>query len=237
MVEIPGGNFIYQDNLRLNVPTFWIDKYEVTIGQYAQFLEVLDKTPTTEYDSPLQPKAKISHKPKSWDLYYKAATTTHLAGFVPIDLNCPIFLVDWYDAYAYAKWKGRRLPTEVEWEKAGRGPDGSLYPWGNTMDPKKCNSSADYDDNPKAGGNVDGYNRWCPVNAIMADRSIYGVIGLAGNVAEWTDSWDQAAKIPVVRGGSYHSPDNLLTRRVFLEPYGSSEYVGFRTASSDPPKK
>ncbi len=238
MVEVSGGAFIYQDNLRLQLPTFWIDKYEVTIGQYAKFLDALDKNPTSKYDSPLQPKEKTSHKPRNWDIYYTAATTTGKAGDVPIDVNCPVFLVDWYDAYAYAHWKGRRLPTEMEWEKAGRGTEGSLYPWGNAPDPKKCNSSADYNDDPKAGGNVDGYNRWCPVNAILADRSIYGVIGLAGNVAEWTDTWDPVAKIPVVRGGTYHSPDYQLTRRsVFLEADQASEYVGFRTATSEPPPK
>ncbi len=157
---------------------------------------------------------------------------------MPIDLTCPVFNVDWFDAYAYARWKGRRLPTEMEWEKAGRGADGSLFPWGNTFDPTKCNSKADYDENdPKGGGNVDGYNRWSPVNAIMKDRSAYGVIGLAGNVSEWTDTIDPAVKLLVVRGGSYHSPDNQLTRRVFLEPERSSEYVGFRTASSNPPPK
>ena len=223
MVEIPGGEFIYQDKEKLNLPTFWIDQYEVTIGQYAMFLEALKKQPSTAFDYPAQPREKKSHEPENWKTYYKAAAEHGKVGFVPIDLKTPIFLVDWYDAYAYAKWKGRRLPTEMEWEKAARGPAGSPFPWGNVFDPKKCNSSADYSDDPNARATVDGYNRWCPVDAIKADRSVYGVVGMAGNVSEWTGSYDPIAKMPVVRGGSYHSADISLLRRTLAEPGRGSD--------------
>jgi len=132
--------------------------------------------------------------------------------FIPIDMNCPQFLVTWWDAYAYAKWKGRELPTEEQWEKAARGTDARQYPWGNDWDPKKCNSAADYNEDPRTKGSVDGWNRWCPVDAIMADKSPYGVIGMAGNVSEWTDSWDPKHERPVIRGGNYHTPENKVTR-------------------------
>lgn len=249
MVEIPAGEFIYQNGQKATLPAFWIDQYEVTVGQYGQFLDYLKAHPdeAAKFDHPDQPKGK-SHTPKDWEIFYGRASAAlakyRNVKFIPIDLNCPVVLVDWWDAYAYAKWKGRRLPTEQEWEKAARGPNGLLYPWGNTFDPKKCNSASDYSDNPKAGGKVDGYNRWSPVDAIPGDCSYYNVYGMAGNVAEWTDSWDPTHKFPVIRGGSYKSvndagkPDVILNRRVADRfPEENFESLGFRTASSEAPAK
>lgn len=249
MVKIPGGEFIYQNGQKVNLPTFWIDQYEVTLGQYGQFLHYLKKHPdeAAKFDDSKQPKGK-SHIPKNWETWYGRAGSKlpawRNAQFIPIDLNCPVFGVDWWDAYAYAKWKHRRLPTEQEWEKAARGPGGNLYPWGNEFDPKKCNSAADYNEDPRVVGKIDGYNRWSPVDAISGDCSPYKVYGMAGNLAEWTASWDSSGKFPVVRGGSYHSvdeagkPDVKVTKRIAtLYPDESNLYVGFRTASSEPPTK
>jgi formylglycine-generating enzyme required for sulfatase activity len=244
MIEIPAGEFIYQDSQKTNLGTFWIDEYEVTLGQYARFLRYLDKhvTEATKFDHPNQPRNK-SHVPLNWDIYYGRASSSfkkyRAVKFVPIDLNCPAILVDWWDAYAYAKWKGRRLPTEQEWEKAARGTKGFLYPWGNDFDPKKCNSSADFNENPGPGfkAQTDGFVWWAPVDAIKTDKSPFGVIGMAGNVSEWTDSWDEAHTYPVIRGGNYHSPDNKLTKRFAkLDAEGTTEYLGFRTASDTKPK-
>jgi formylglycine-generating enzyme required for sulfatase activity/CheY-like chemotaxis protein len=246
MVEIAGGDFTYgegADQKTINLPTFWIDKYEVTLGQYAKFVEFLKKNPTTQFDHPKQPKGK-THVPLNWDIYYGRASSGlkkyRNVKYVPLDLNCPAFLVDWWDAYAYAKWKGRRLPTEQEWEKAGRGTKGVLFPWGNEWDPKKCNSGADFSQSPGPNykAKVDGYVWWNPVDASANDTSPFGVVGLVGNVAEWTDSWDTTGKFPVIRGGSYHSPPRKLTERVAeLDPERSEEFIGFRTASSEPPGK
>ena len=224
----------------MTLPDFWIDQDVVTIGQYATFLSYLKQHPDemTKFDHPNQPKGK-SHVPLKWEIYYAAAQARQPVNYVPIDLNCPIFNVDWWDAYAYANWKGRRLPTEQEWEKAARGTDGRMFPWGNDWDPKKCNSNADYVEHPGPNtprGAVDGYIQWCPVDAIPADKSPYGVIGMAGNVSEWTASWDPTKRFPVIRGGNFHTPDNSVIRRVaVLDPEGISEYLGFRTASDKPP--
>jgi len=234
-VTIPAGEFIYQDGAKMTLPVFSIDQYEVTIGEYAKFLKYLEKHPKeeTKFDHPHQPVGK-SHTPKDWDRYYGAAKAL-LAGnrqidSIPIDLNCPVTGVDWWDAYAYAQWKGRRLPTEEEWEKAARGTDGRLYPWGNDFDAAKCNSAA----TPHAHS--------LPVDAMPGDKSPFGVCGMAGNVAEWTSSWSTLGKFPVIRGGSYHSVDDTgnadvkVTRRVTeLYPEESSGYLGFRT-SGEPPK-
>ena len=62
-----------------------------------------------------------------------------------MSLNSPIMMVTWWDAYAYAKWKGRELPTELEWERAARGTRGLAFPWGEEPDAKQANTNSDYD--------------------------------------------------------------------------------------------
>ncbi len=243
LVKVESGPFVYQDGQMVTLADFWIDKYEVTIGQYAEFLAALEKNPTTKYDAPNQPQGK-SHKPRDWDTraeggigIYQAAKKGKTFEFAPISLDTPVFSVDWYDAYAFAKWSGRRLPTEQEWEKAARGKNGNLYAWGNTFDATKLNSSADYNGDPKMGGEKDGYNRWAPVDKTPADISEFGVIGMTGNVSEWTASTirDMGLDVPVIRGGSFRLPDYELTkRRHDLLQEQSTMFVGFRTASDTP---
>jgi formylglycine-generating enzyme required for sulfatase activity len=245
MVKIEAGDFIYQDGQKLTLPTFYIDKYEVTMGEYATFLKFLkDHGNPSDYDSQLQPAGR-THVPRDWEIYYGRASSD-FPGYrtvrgVPITLDCPVFNVDYFDAYAYAKWKGRRLPTEQEWEKAARGPAGNLYPWGNDWDPKKLNAGGDYQADPGPGYKpaVDGYAWWAPVDALLTDRSPYGVIGMAGNVSEWTDSWDASKTYVVIRGGNYKSTSEqaLSTNSIKAYPQQVAETLGFRTASDNPPPK
>ena len=248
LIEVPAGEFTYQDGQKVNLPTFYIDQYEVTIGQYAAFLRALEEDPSLEAKvaHPDQPKGK-SHVPEAWadqnELtppmpgYYTRAKRWGRYQEAALDVNSPVFGVDWWDAWAYAQWKGRRLPTEQEWEKAARGTDGRTYPWGNTEDDKLANTSADLDPNPKKGGHIDGYKRWAPVDAIKGDKSPYGVMGMAGNVSEWTASTDadpemSSAKLPVIRGGNWRTKDHAVTRRVLkLTENQSDSALGFRTAS------
>lgn len=241
MVEIPGGLYPYQNGEMVHVPAFWISKYEVTIAQYAAFLEVVAKTPSLIQPHPRQPKAKTSHIPPDWDKQYGAARRGGLYRGQPVDLNCPVTGVDYWDARAYAQWKGRRLPTEEEWEKAGRDGDSRRFPWGDHADARKANTGADY----AAGhnqGKVDGFAGVAPVDAFAAsDISHEGVVGLAGNVSEWTDSTmlhpevlDQ--QVPVLRGGSYASrPMDLLQRRPAPSPEAIDPALGFRTVSDHAP--
>jgi formylglycine-generating enzyme required for sulfatase activity len=248
MVRIPAGEFIYQDGQKATTGEFYIDKYEVTIGQYARFLEYLEANPTDEFDHPNQPKGK-SHIPGAnkleWQTYYARARAGKPARFVPIDLNCPIFNVDYWDAYAYAKWANKRLPTELEWEKAARGLKGQKYPWGNEFDPKdkKLNFGEDYvlKPGPASEGKVDGYFWWNPVDAIGGDTSPFGVVGMAGNVSEWTmDASDPSGKTAVIRGGNFQRKEVGITKRI-TEKDGvyaetSFEFIGFRCASDKPVK-
>jgi formylglycine-generating enzyme required for sulfatase activity len=226
----------------------------VSIGQYAEFLKYLEQHPgeAAKFDHPGQPKGK-SHVPAQWADQGLATGTMH--GYyarakrwgkyhdAPLDVNCPVFGVDWFDAFAYAKWKGRRLPTEQEWEKAARGTQGFKYPWGNEPDGTKVNSGSDFDPNPKKGGEQDGYKRWSPVDAKQGDRSPFGVIDTAGNVSEWTATLDtdprmSSQKIPVIRGGNWKNPDYSIARRVLLlTDLQADDALGFRTASDLQPGK
>jgi formylglycine-generating enzyme required for sulfatase activity/CheY-like chemotaxis protein len=245
MREIPDGPFLFQKNDQRELPTFWIDTYEVTIGQYAEFLAALKADPAAarQYNHPDQPESKTSHQPALWDPCYTAATTGALFNNQRININTPVFGVDWWDAYAYAKWKGRRLPTEEEWEKAARGTDRRIYPWGNTADAKNANLGLDYQPKENTGGNIDGSNLWCSVNEIKLDVSPYGVIGMGGNVEEWTGTWASHPdfpdfKVPLVRGGHFalRTLGSILTDRTYPDtPDTTSSTRGFRTASDTPP--
>jgi len=251
MVRIPSGPFIYQKNEALNLPDFWISKHEVTIGQYAEFIDALKKAPPGAYDHPLQPKTKTGHEPMKWKDTYDAAHSGASTRGEGVSLNTPVTQVDWWDAYAFAKWKGQRLPTEQEWEKAARGAKGFRYPWGNQPQPGAANLGDDYVAAGKgAGGRIDGFNLWAPVNRVTKDVSPYGVCDMAGNVSEWTSgesadgAWPEHPelidiKVPVVRGGHFglKSDPQLLTDRRFPESASEATLArGFRTvATSEPP--
>lgn len=250
MVRIPAGDFIYQNNEKVRLPQFWISKHEITIGQYADFLSALKKSPPGAFDHPLQPKTKTSHEPPKWAATYAAALSGLTSKEDSLTLNTPVTQVDWWDAYAYAQWSGNRLPTEQEWEKAARGEKGFRYPWGNQARPSAANLGDDYAASPKGrGGRIDGYNLWAPITRVTGDVSPYGVCDMAGNVSEWTAGESKSGewpfhpdfidiKVPVVRGGHFgvKSNDQLLTDRRFPESANEATLGrGFRVASSTPP--
>jgi formylglycine-generating enzyme required for sulfatase activity len=252
MIRIPAGEFIYQEGEKVTLPDFWIDEHEVTIADYKEFLDFLEANPgeAEKFAHPDMPKGK-SHVPLDWadnnqltppmPGYYTRAVRWKKWKEAELDVDSPVFNVDWYDAYAYAKWKGRRLPTEQEWEKAARGLDGRRYPWGNDEDNKRANTGADFNPDPKKGGDIDGYKRWSPVNLPSGDVSAFGVRGMAGNVSEWTGTWvpsedGMGGEVPVVRGGNWNNPEHHLTRRrAILDSLQVLDALGFRTASDKAP--
>ena len=150
--------------------------------------------------------------------------------------NLPITGVSWFAAKDFCLWRKARLPTEAEWEKAARGPNGLEYPWGNEWDPKITNTGDD-------GEWEEGV---APVGSYKGNKSPYGAYDMSGNVWEWVDAWYEpyegstyktdafGKRNRVLRGGGGgvgHYAISYFFRgasRQFSEPEMESEDVGFR---------
>ncbi len=249
MMPIPAGPYVYQDGPATLDHPFYMDKYEVTFGQYLKFLRAVDKAGTDgAWRDPTQ-KGEKDHQPTDWADRVDN-TGAHISGIfrcikyhepyhqVYLTLDDPVFNVDWYDAEAYAKWADKRLPDEHEWEKAARGAEGFLYPWGNTFQPKANTSvlpsGADHSQVP-----VHVYET---VDQMPGDVSPYGVSGMGGNVSEWTDTVVpgsiEGEKVAVIRGANFKTnleEHAVLTYRKTGAKNLRTFWLGFRCASDTPP--
>jgi formylglycine-generating enzyme required for sulfatase activity len=224
MVDVPAGPFIFgweeQSNLgAVRCEGFWIDRFPVTNAQFCQFLNACGNQEESGVEwidlkgSYEKERCRISARKG----LFKGSFTVE-RGYE----NNPVIYVSWYGAAAYAKWAGKRLPSEQEWEKAARGVDGRRYPWGEEFSEQRCNTS---ESGIEGTTEVGKYGE--------AGRSPYGAEDMAGNVWEWTDSlWQEEKEHRVVRGGSWgsSSDDAACSYRYFVHPHYRYYYLGFRCA-------
>ena len=165
-------------------------------------------------------------------------------------LDWPVMMVDWYGAFCYTEWLAKttgepwRLPHELEWEKAARGVDGRSYPWGDGFDPSYCCMMNSHEHNPLP----------VEVDSFSIDQSVYGVMGMGGNVMDWTntsrvETWDellvnQAPRIEVhtlqtsthkvFRGGCWNlnADESRCSSRSGRSPSRRFGVLGFRVCRS-----
>ncbi len=185
MVLIPAGAFIMGEDFSkkslgprhtVTLDSYYIDQYHVTNAHYKQFVDATRRMPPPHWFGPVPALSKLNH---------------------------PVTFVSWFDADEYCGWAGKRLPTEAEWEKAARGTDGRMFPWGKKYLKQRANVTSE------------GFKDTTPVDALPEGVSPYGVFDMAGNVFQWTSDWFlpyPGNKVPhpnfgetlkVLRGGSF----------------------------------
>jgi formylglycine-generating enzyme required for sulfatase activity len=198
MVFVPGG--VFKKGKRREptyLPPFYVDRTEVTNADYAKFVKAKGHPPPAHFKDGAPPKGKEEH---------------------------PVVHVTLDDALAYAAWAGKRLPTEVEWERAARGTDGRAYPWGDEWDDTKGHFAG--------GGPV-------AVGSKPFDRSPDGMLDAGGNVMELTlpeDAPEDGKGGAVIKGGhwsdDFHPPYALTFSRWTVERKHQDSGTGFRCVMS-----
>lgn len=234
MVLVPEGKFLMgskDDEFSIEempqhevyLSSYYADKYEVTNALYWEFLDYIKRT-KDHSKCYFGEGPNKDHAPDQWyeDSYYEHP-------------GWPVVRIDWYDAYAFAAWAGKRLLTEAEWEKAARGTDARRFPWGNVWDTKKCNAGLE--------GSLE-------VGSHEGGKSVYGMHDACGSIQEWCNDWHHAmyyknspsrdpqgplesTNLRVIRGSSLFA-NNVYQMRVTIRWYDESHRrnrsVGFRCA-------
>lgn len=252
MILVPEGDFFMgsqgekypedeQPRHKVHVSAFYIDRHEVSNSEFVSFLNSVSSTTAPDVINQwivVRDDIEVPQR-EQWfpaEITRKGSIYAAISSFE----NSPVLTVSWYGADAYCRWKGGRLPTEAEWEKAARGGlDGYEFPWGSQI--------------PTRYSGVNFGRRWsdnalpAPTSAV-SDNTVngYGISGMAGSAAEWCSDWysprfyrESPARDPkgpgsgqkkVLRGGSWASP--ALGLRVALRgaerPGSNSNSAGFR---------
>ena len=231
---IMGSNKSLEDEApehRVYLDSYWIDKFEVSAGKFAEFLNTMDNLKGYYLDN------------KFGTLYYDGRFHPR-----PGLENYPINNITWNAADEYCKWKEKRLPTEAEWEKAARGTAAQAYPWGNIP---PSDTLARYF---QTWTKEENHKVMVPVQALTEGQSPYGLHNMAGNVKEWVDDWydreyynEQSeyanprgpigGEFKVVRGGSWRDMKGFIysTFRNSGNPKSRMDDYGFRCAKNAAP--
>ena len=287
MVKVPAGEFIMGSNntgeaqagkefgnakpwyldehpqRKVKTPAYFLDQFEVTNGQYREFVHKAQHAPPTlwvdngyilslkmEKLAPLDVEqlrrlvTKVFHLDVDTTKMDKEQLLKAVKDRLVVMDKLPVTYVSWFDADAFCRWADKRLPTEMEWEKAARGPQGNEFPWGAEWAAGKSNSGDESWDDGVA-----------PVGSYPSDKSPFNVYDLAGNVSEWVDDWyksypgsdyksdDFGTKYKVIRGAAWgregHYAIKLFQRGAYrfnLSPDSTLADLGFRCAKSEKKK-
>ena len=229
-IEVPAGRLILPDSTN-SVAAFYLDRHEVTIGQYEQFLkEIASEKNWKTFLPPTAAAGKNSPEdlePRGWkDILNRARKGDKFNGQVSLTRDTPVFFVDYPSAYAYAKWKKRRLPTRAEWLRAASGNDNRTYPWGTNPEATGINLALQLPKNTS----IDSYDHMLPVESSPTDIGPFQHYDLGGNVSEWIASPNPAT--PTFIGGNFRDQypvSNARSTRTAPTPE-SYPIIGFRTA-------
>ena len=268
-VNVPAGPFLLgspdadraaradeKPQLSVTLDGFWIDRTEVTVGQFQTFVAASGYRTDAErgccsgnYAQP----GGVVFSPDSIFVNNASWLLPEGGGAPGAVANRPVVQVSWNDAVGYCKWAGRRLPTEAEWEKAARGTDGWIYPWGNEFDGRRLNYCDKNCPAPWRSNTDDTFARTGPVGVFVTGASPFDVLDMAGNAREWVnDFYDfrgyrgvptanppglESGLTRVLRGGSWIDPADRVraAARDSNVPDGRDNLSGFRCAVTQLP--
>ena len=205
MARVPAGGFQRGDGTMVTLAAFVIDVYEVTNAEYRRFIADGGYADASYWlpEGWVWRQSKGREQPSYWDNeVFNAARQ-------------PVVGVTWYEADAYCRWAGKSLPEELQWDKACRGIDGRVFPWGSE---------------PLAGeGNGQSFTLPVGVGDMSQAPSPYGIYDLAGNVLEWSGTAsDRGSRVLCGGSGASHSRHVGCGVRSVLLPGVSANFVGFR---------
>lgn len=236
-LPVPSGKITLEGETT-TVPAFFLDRHEVTIGDYEKFLLAMQASPewqkfVPEEFRPLK-SSVASLQPKDWAEILRRARKKEKYQEQSITRDTPVFNVDFPSAMTYAQWKGRRLPTMEEWLRAAGGEEGRRYPWGSEPKAQAANlgMAREESSNRDLG---DGYFNAAPGESFPSDRGPFGHLDLGGNLSEWAIG---PFKRPVVLGGNFTDPEAVPLARSRRQDANRNdppsktqlEMIGFRTA-------
>ncbi len=253
LVHVPAGAFTMGSKKgdrderpprRISVTSFWIDRTEVPASRFSTFVERTKYVTTAEKEGWSWVWDETLRKGKGgWRKVWGATWDKPLGKGSDWKTmrEQPASHVSWRDAEAYCTWAGRRLPSEAEWERAARGEDKRIFPWGNERDPGRANMK----------GGKDGFPAVAPVGRFSKGASPFGALDMAGNVWEWVSdrygatAYEKMAKqnpsgpangnTRVVRGASWGSPLTWgrVANRYHRKPTYRNNKIGFRCATGE----